>query len=347
MSEHIQPAAAAKRLLFVHRGEGEPTPPAFAAAMAAAGWTVDQLMISHHAPRRGIPDILFSGRSFGRYDLIVAGEYNLAWALCLRTLFARRPRLVALGFNQSARLILTKIAPVDRLLNRIWRRIAAFLVHSRDEARLFAKVHAIPGDRFFFAHWGYDLPTHDAAKTPLPPAPFVSMIGRNNRDVVTFMRACELAGIRGVAVTSADLAGKLQGPVPAGVTILADRSMEDCLNFVAGSLAHLVLVSDGERGAGHISAVSAMLLGKPQIFSRVATIADYLDDGVNGLAVPLADPAATAAAMLRLRDDPALCERLGEAGRVIAREQMSHAASLEKTVALLLAVGQGRPLPAS
>lgn len=339
-------AAPGKRLLHVQRGEGTPTRPAFAEAMEAAGWSVDQLTISHHARRRGIPDILFSGRSFGSYDLIVAGEYNLAWALCLRTLLARRPRLIALGFNQSARLILTKIGPVDRLLNLIWRRIAAFLVHSRDEARLFARVHDIPRNRFVFSHWGYDLPAHDPAATPLPPAPFVSMIGRNNRDIATFAKACDLAGIGGVAVTSADLAGRLATRVPGNVTILADRSMEECLNYVAGSLAHLILVSDGERGAGHISAVSAMLLGKPQIFSRVATIEDYLDDA-NGIAVPLADPEATAAAIQRLRDDPALCARLGKAGRALASAQMSHQASLARTVALLLAVGEGKALPAA
>lgn len=340
-------AAPAKRLLYVYRGEGTPTRPSFADAMEAAGWSVDPLMISHHARRRGIPDILFSSRSFGSYDLIVAGEYNLAWALCLRALFARRPPLVALGFNQSARLILTKIAPVDRLLNLVWRRISAFLVHSRDEARLFARVHDIPRDRFVFSHWGYDLPAHDPAATPLPPAPFVSMIGRNNRDIATFARACELAGIGGVAVTSADLAGKLEAPVPGNVTILADRSMEDCLNYVAGSLAHLILVSDGERGAGHISAVSAMLLGKPQIFSRVATIEDYLTDDVNGIAVPLADAEAIAAAIRRLSEDPALCKRLGDAGQMLASERMSHRASLGRTVELLLAVGEGMPLPPS
>ncbi len=63
------------------------------------------------------------------------------------------------------------------------------------------------------------------------------------------------------------------------VLVLKDRPMEECLNYIAGSFAHLVLVIDESRGAGHISAVSAMLLSKPQIFSDVAPLSDYLLDG--------------------------------------------------------------------
>jgi hypothetical protein len=47
---------------------------------------------------------------------------------------------------------------------------------------------------------------------------------------------------------------------------------------------------------------------------------------------------------MRLRDDPALAERLGQAGQTFALRVMSHKASLGRSTALLRQVGEGQPL---
>ena len=73
-------------------------------------------------------------------------------------------------------------------------------------------------------------------------------------------------------ITAGYMLSQQSAEISGDVLLLADRPMEECLNYVAGSFAHLVLVADANRGAGHISAVSAMLLGKPQIFSDVAPL---------------------------------------------------------------------------
>ncbi len=59
----------------------------------------------------------------------------------------------------------------------------------------------------------------------------------------------------------------------------------------------------------------AMVSGRAVVASDVGGIPDMVTDGSNGLLVPPGDPGALAAAMRRLIDDPALAERLGEAGR--------------------------------
>jgi hypothetical protein len=301
--------------------------------------------VSHYAPRHGVPLIARAPLGLDRYDIVVANEYYLVWALGLRLAFKRKPRLVALGFNQSARLIRTGFAPFDALLNRIWRRVSGFVVHSQEEARLFHRLHGIPADRFSFSHWGYDLPAFTHGVADRPSGPYVTMIGRNNRDVATFCAAVEQAGVEGVLVTSAYVLEGSDVRVPAAVRLLTDRPMAECLDLVAGSFAHLILVVDGERGAGHISAVSAMLLEKPQIFSDVAPIADYLADGFNGIAVPLADVTATVAAIRRLADDPALGRKLGANGRAFATAWMSHEGSSQRLVDAVVAVAQGLSLP--
>lgn len=317
-------SANRKKLLFFYRGEKE-AGEGFAATLEYRGWQVEKAPVSYSAPLLGVWEV-FRRRDLASYDVIASAEYYLTWALCLRLLFSpKKPKIAALSFNQSRRLLLTGLRLIDRLLNKIWRRAGLFLVHSRDEAALFAKIHDIPENRFLFSHWGFDLPPHDPTKTELPPEPYVSMIGRNNRDLQTFCAAVERAGVKGVMVTAAYMLERSPVRSP-NVLILADRPMEECLNYVAGSFAHLVLVADAERGAGHISAVSAMLLGKPQIFSRVAPLSDYLVDDFNGIAVPIRDADAVARAIQKLQGNPAFAERLGTAGREFALEQLTYEA---------------------
>lgn len=324
------------KLLYFYRAESGAVN-SLATTLRERGWQVHEVPVSDFAPLWGVLDV-FRRRDFSAYDIVAASEYYLTWATCLRLLFNRKPKVVALTFNQSRRLLLTGIGFVDRALNRIWRRAALFLVHSNAEAVLFARVHAIPESRFAFSHWGYDLPPHDVRKTELPSEPYVTMIGRNNRDFATFCAAVERAGVRGVLITAAYIMSRYSLENSGKVLILADRPMEECLNYVAGSFAHLVLVLDADRGAGHISSVSAMHLGKSQIFSDVAPLRDYLIDGFNGIAVPVGDIEAVADAICSLQHDGALREKLGENGRRFAFEQLSYHASAGRIVEALLAV---------
>ena len=324
------------KLLYFFRGDDPSNRPAFGAALEAQGWQVDCVAVSDAEPARGITRVVFNRHRFAGYDVVAASEYFLTWAVCLRALFDRpRRTVVALTFNQSSRhLILTGFRALDWFLNRLWQRVSVFLVHSRAEARMFAQVHDIPPERFTFAHWGYDLPDFSASDVQVPAEPYATMVGRNNRDLATFYAATKRAGVKGVLITAAYMVDRDQGPPPENVTVLVDRPMDECLKYVAGSFCHLVLVADSKRGAGHISAVSAMLLAKPQIFSDVAPIADYLIDDFNGISVPVGDADAVANAIARLRADPALAERLGSAGKAFALETMSHRASTDRTIAV-------------
>jgi len=304
------------RLLYFFRGETPGARPSFAAPLEAQGWEIDCVAVSDYAPARGVLDVLRCRRDLSSYDVVAASEYFLTWALCLRLPFSRtKAKAVALTFNQSSRrLVRTGFRPIDAILNRFWRRISLFLVHSRAEARLFAEVHDIPANRFVFSYWGYDLPDFSRAKVKVPDEPYVTMIGRNNRDLATLYAAAERSGVAAVVITAGYMADRYPVEPPANVTLLVDRPMEECLSYVDGSFAHLVLVTDSKRGAGHISAVSAMLLGKPQIFSDVAPIADYLIDDFNGIAVPLGDIEVVAGAICRLKEDTALAADLGLSG---------------------------------
>ena len=91
-----------------------------------------------------------------------------------------------------------------------------------------------------------------------------------------------------------------------------------------------VLDARGDTEGLGVVLLEAMNHGTPVIASRVGGIPDIVEDGVSGLLVPPGDPEALAAALRRLRDDPALARQLGEAGRRRLREQFSWPAIVQR-----------------
>jgi glycosyltransferase involved in cell wall biosynthesis len=70
-------------------------------------------------------------------------------------------------------------------------------------------------------------------------------------------------------------------------------------------------------------AVEAMLAGRPVVASDVGGLRDVVEHGTTGLRIPPGDPAALAAALDRMLDDPELRQRMGAAGRVQAHQYES------------------------
>ena len=66
------------------------------------------------------------------------------------------------------------------------------------------------------------------------------------------------------------------------------------------------------------AALEASTMGKPVVATAVGGLPTAVHDGVTGLLVAPRDPAALAAAIQRLLDDPLLAKSLGEAGRAHA-----------------------------
>ncbi len=67
-----------------------------------------------------------------------------------------------------------------------------------------------------------------------------------------------------------------------------------------------------------LTVVEAMLAARPIVATRVGSVAEAVIDGKTGLLVEKDDVAGLAAALRRLRDDPALRIRCGQRGREVA-----------------------------
>jgi glycosyltransferase involved in cell wall biosynthesis len=77
--------------------------------------------------------------------------------------------------------------------------------------------------------------------------------------------------------------------------------------------------------------LEAMLAGLPVVASAVSSVPEIVVDGETGLLVPVDDPAALAAAIIRLLDDPEGAARLGAAGLARARASFSAAEMAHRT----------------
>ena len=95
-----------------------------------------------------------------------------------------------------------------------------------------------------------------------------------------------------------------------------------------------MLVQPSLREAFGLAVVEAMAAGKPVVATEVGGHVDTVARGETGFLVPPADPAALAAAVLRLARDPGLRARMGAAGADRVAAHFTGARMAERTAAL-------------
>jgi glycosyltransferase involved in cell wall biosynthesis len=111
--------------------------------------------------------------------------------------------------------------------------------------------------------------------------------------------------------------------------------------IAAADVFALPIVRDGVDGLPNVL-LEAMGAGRPVVASRVAGVPDVLDDGVHGLIIPERDPAALAAAILRLIADRPFAERLGRAARARIEQELTWEKTCERFERVYLQAAGGR-----
>jgi colanic acid/amylovoran biosynthesis glycosyltransferase len=119
----------------------------------------------------------------------------------------------------------------------------------------------------------------------------------------------------------------------------ARRAMQGALAVCVPS----VVASGGDtEGLPHV-VLEAMAAAVPVIASSVAGIPEAVKNGDTGFLVPPGDPAAIAAAVRQLLDDPALSRRMGRAARAAASERFDAVTQSRMLEDALLAVSDSVP----
>jgi glycosyltransferase involved in cell wall biosynthesis len=80
------------------------------------------------------------------------------------------------------------------------------------------------------------------------------------------------------------------------------------------------------------AAMEAAASGLPIVATNIRGCREVVEDGVNGLLVPVRDPASLAAAIQSIGDDPHLMSKMGAAGHERARRLFDEDAIVEKVL---------------
>ena len=107
---------------------------------------------------------------------------------------------------------------------------------------------------------------------------------------------------------------RVKRPNLNNVEMLHGTFDDDMLRLMARASVVAISTDDVDVSSGQLVALQAMALGKAVVATRSAALDDYIDDGENGLLVDK-DAAALRHAIDKLMGDPALKQRMGEAGR--------------------------------
>ena len=323
----------------------------------------------------GVPFVSFGGRA--RYDLralarlrraLAAGRYDIVHAhLFLANVAAR-----VAGRLAGVPVVITSHHDTDvwmgaphRLVERLSARWSDRVVTCSEAVRRYAiERHGLPAARVRTLRNAIDVPAalpgaaarRVAARRDLGAGPndiLIATLGRLDepkKGLAAFLDAAAIVAaaeprarfaLVGDGPARAALERRARAPGLAGLVVFAGerRDVQDVLSgidiFVQPSLW---------EGFG-LTVIEAMAAARPVVASRVGGIPEALRDGVDGILVPPADPAALARAILRLARDPELGARLGAAGRDRARGEFGLAGLVDATIAMydeLLAAKRSR-----
>jgi len=95
--------------------------------------------------------------------------------------------------------------------------------------------------------------------------------------------------------------------------------------------ANVVVLPSYREGTPR-SLLEAAAMAKPIITTQTVGCREVVDEGINGLLVPVKDAKALAEAMIRLIRDPALRERMGKAGRTKIEQEFDERLVIEKVM---------------
>lgn len=326
------------RVLFLYLGQkGEQKPAFFDEAAKQSNIRVTTRSVPNHNGKRSVfLSALTTPLDQNNYDIIVTTEYFLAFAINLRLfLFGKKVKHIVYGLNQSSRLLRFSNGFLNRIINKIFNQADWVVTHSREEMSLFHRAHDIEQRKFLFSHWGFDVPEIKEDPFSSQTTPYLSFVGRNNRDISTFCEAIKTLDVNGVIVTSKNNAPDF--PLPDNVEIHYDLNMDACISCMRHAAINVVLVNDDDRGAGHITIVASMLMKKPQIISDVSVVKEYFVDGVHGLSVPIGDHVAVQKAIDFLRNSNE-ATRYAEQAYQYASKYFTNAYSSKRLVSILNSV---------
>lgn len=340
--------------------------PAIRAALEGLGATYVPIVLDRTglSPLRDLASLVRLGRLFRRLRLDVLLAYE-AKAVVFGTLAARHagvPHRFAMITGRGTTLQGEPAglrpravrALVKGLYRLALRRCRGVLFQNEDDLAFFRGEGLLPTGTASRIVNGSGVDLDHFAPAPLPDGPATFLfVGRLLRDKGLFEYVEASRRMGGPAARFRILgpldsnpngigAGQLEAWVREGaVTYLGER--EDVRPALAE--AHVLVLPSYGEGTPR-SVLEAMSMGRAVVTADAPGCRAAVQDGLNGLLVPVREAGALAEAMARLAADPALVARLGAAGRRLAEEKYD-VRLVTADILAFMDLGSGSSLPAA
>jgi len=196
----------------------------------------------------------------------------------------------------------------------------------------------------------FDQLQHDRHGVPSTIPTIVSVARfREKKGLLTLIRACHLLNIRGYRFRCCIVGfGPLQADMEALihelhldhlVLLMGQRPLEEVVGLYQRAEIFALpcqVAQDGDRDGIPNVLMEAMACRLPVVTTAVSGIPELVQHDHNGLLVPQQDPEALALALAHLLDNPAVRQRLGQAGRHTIEEHFSSSHASCRLKALFL-----------
>lgn len=270
-------------------------------------------LAQRHGWLRGL--LLFAASIRHQSVAVIRTEPGWRTLLLLRALLGRRRKLVALHFIVHPH----RSTGVGAIVDRLWRPLDRFAV--RRAVRVAQVLTAFERDRYSaelglererLVHVPWALRRRREAELPeLARDGPVVCAGRAFVDWETLFAAAEGSHWPLTVVCSrGDHSRVIALNARARGNVLAELDPDSYARLLRGASALVIPMHEREISQGHIRLMEANDAGLPVVASRTRSLDGYAIDGETALLVEPGDAAALTAAIERLRNEPALGERL-------------------------------------
>ncbi len=242
-----------------------------------------------------------------RSDVVITGNIKAAqlFGFYRKTFRIDKPKHIVLELMLDEERG-TNLWKMKRIFQQAaFNSVDVIFVSSKHEVEIYSKRFVLPKGRVRF------LPFHTDIIEPRMvegTEDFILSAGRTGRDYATLASAVKHINKKVVIVSDSEsIKGITFSP---NVEVMCNIPYSHYLDLLHRCRIVVVPLKKLVKSTGQVVILEAMGLGKPVIATTATGTVDYIKDGTNGLLVPIEDPNALKAGILRLYDNIKLYDKI-------------------------------------
>jgi glycosyltransferase involved in cell wall biosynthesis len=160
--------------------------------------------------------------------------------------------------------------------------VDVFVVHSREEIKIYSKWLNLPESKFVFVHLSAEKPkglTWEESEAH----PYIVSLGTANRDYALLVAAVKKLGYKTIIVAGKYATDKLVAP--DCVSFMSNLTLEECHEMAVHARINIIPISDVTSPSGQVTVIESMMMGIPLVATECAGTSDYIENHTDGLLV--------------------------------------------------------------